>query len=421
MKQKITIFLLLAAIAVNVKAQFTLDAQYRNRAEYRDGYQRLAPEGAIPSIFLSQRTRLTFGYETPFLKIKITPQDVRVWGDQQSMSNTGPGDNPSLDLFEGYAELKLGNAGWMSVGRQQLKYDNEVILGARNWGQAGMSYDAVVFKLKAGKCNVHVGSSWNSLAESNKNNLYLSSRIKSLSYLWINHKFNDKFMVSVLHVASGVTVTDTTNKIRFRQTSGLYTEYKSGGLSAWGDVYYQYGKTRADVDVSAMLAQAEAGYTLGKFTPGIGIGYLSGNSKIGAEAEADHVIDILYGGARNRYFGLIDYFRNYSTDTKQGGLTDLNFFISYKPSKTVTLRNAGHFFSLAETNASTPDSKYLGYENDLQVNYKFADWGMLEGGYFFILPTEALKKLHGVQDDKFSHYLYLMLTLTPSLFKQQPQ
>lgn len=409
--------LLLLSIASTTKAQFKIDAQYRSRLEYRDGYQKLAAEGSVPALFVSQRARLSFAYDATAFRIRISPQDIRVWGDQATLSATGPADNPSFDLFEGYVDLKLGKTGWLTVGRQQLKYDNERILGARNWSQTGMAYDAAVLKLKLSEWNLHLGGSWNSSNENVTDNLYPSSRIKSLNFAWLNRKFNDHLSLSLLHVAAGSTGTDSTNRLYFRQTSGIYTEYKIGGFSVWGDAYYQYGKNRTNMDVSALLAQAEVGYTVGKVTPGIGYGYISGNSESGSDIKAEHVIDILYG-ARHRYFGLMDYFRIYSTNTKQGGLTDINFFIDLKASKTLSFRNAGHFLGLAQTNPSTPDKKYLGFENDLLVNYKFAEWGTLEGGYFFILPTEALKTLQGVKNDKFSHYFYLMLTVSPTIFKQ---
>lgn len=407
----------LICLSFAAEAQFKIDAQYRSRLEYRDGYQKLAAEGATPAFFISQRARLSFGYETEKFRLKVSPQDIRVWGDQPVVSATGPADNPSLDLFEGYIDLRLGNAGWITIGRQQFKYDNERILAARNWSQTGMSYDAAVFKLKLADWNLHFGGAWNSLAENITDNMYPGGRIKSLDFLWLNRKFGDSFSLSLLHVVSGVTNTDTTNKLYFRQTSGFYTEYKKGGFSFWGDAYYQYGKTRTNMDVSAFLAQAEAGYKIGMITPGIGFGYLSGNSVIGSEMKTDHVIDILYG-SRHRYFGLLDYFRTYSSNTKQGGLSDLNFFIDVKVSKTLSLRNAGHFLSLAQTNASTPENKYLGYENDLLLNYKFADWGAFEAGYFFILPTDALRQLHNVPNNKLSHYFYGMLTISPTIYKQ---
>jgi len=78
----------------------------------------------------------------------------------------------------------------------------------------------------------------------------------------------------------------------------------------------------------------------------------------------------------------------------------------------------GHFFSLAQTNAVTPDPKYLGFENDLVVKYNFSEWGVMESGYSFFLPTEVLKTIQNVQDNKFSQFFYLQLVITSNLFKQ---
>ncbi len=179
-------FILLSCIGTffiihNGFAQFSVDAQLRSRFEIRDGYQKLAAEGLNPAVFISQRTRLSFSYESKLLKVKVTPQDVRIWGDQTVQSPTGVGDNPSLDLLEAYAELKIGNNGWISAGRQQLVYDNKRLLGDRNWNQTGIAYDAVVFKLLTGNSNIHAGAVWNTLMETTSENLYPTSRIKSLN------------------------------------------------------------------------------------------------------------------------------------------------------------------------------------------------------------------------------------------------
>ena len=235
------LFALLISFSVlsqTLSAQFSIDAQLRSRLEIRDGYQKLAVEGSSPALFISQRTRLTFGYETSSLKLKFTPQDVRLWGDQSTM-NIGVGDNPSLDLLEAYAEVKLGNAGWVSAGRQQLVYDSRRLLGNRNWNQNGISYDALLFKLKPNDWNIHLGSSWNTLSNALAENPYPTTRIKSLNFLWLNRKFNENFTLSMLHISSGVKKTDTTNPMNFRHTTGLYGEYKKNNFSAWSNFYYQ--------------------------------------------------------------------------------------------------------------------------------------------------------------------------------------
>ena len=404
-------------VVLVTRAQFKIEAQYRPRFELRDGYRKLATDGSVPTVVISQRTRLSFSYESEKLKLKLTPQDVRVWGDEQLASSTGVyGDNASIDLFEAYAEMRIGNLGWLSVGRQQLVYDFERLLAARNWNQNGMAYDAIVLKLGINQWDIHAGSTWNSLDATLSDNLYLPDRIKSLNYLWANRKFSDQLNFSFLHIASGVTETDSTNTLHFRQTTGINAEYKWNNLKLRGNAYYQYGKNNTGTTVSAFLIDADAGYNIGNITPGVGLSYLSGNND--PDSSTDKLFDVLYG-ARHRYFGHMDYFRDFEKHTKEGGLADFYAYLKYEFSKTISLTNIGHYFLLAQTNALTPNDKYLGYENELMLNYKFNDWGTIKSGYVFYLPTESFKTLQGVSNDKFSQFFYLELTLKPTLFKQK--
>ena len=405
----------------NVKAQFKIDAQYRPRFELRDGYQKLAADSAVPAAFVSQRTRITFGYETDKIKLKFTPQDIRTWGDEQTAGlNGGNGNDASVDLFEGYAEIKIGAENWISVGRQQFIYDNNSLLSNANWNQNGSSADAVIFKLSMSDWNIHIAGSWNALRAESSDIVYPSSRIKTINFLWLNRKFNDQLTSSFLHVASGVTETDTTNTLHFRQTTGLFGSYILKDFKAQGDFYLQYGKNPQDKNIMAFLFDADLSYQVGKLMPGIAVSYLSGNSKTGNELETDNLFDPLYR-SRHGYFGSQDYFRDFSSNTKQGGLADYFIYFEYKISDALNIRNAAHYFQLAQTNSTTPDDKNLGFENDLLLKYKFASWGTVESGYSFFLPTEALKTLQGVEENKLSQFYYLQLILTPTLFKQEQQ
>jgi hypothetical protein len=418
-------FIILCALSlcipVDANAQFKIDAQLRDRFEFRDGYQKILPSTAQPAYLISQRTRLSFYYETDNLKVKITPQDVRFWGDEQIASSTGVfGDQASLELFEGYAEFRAASNTWISIGRQQLVYDNERMLATRNWNQQGIAYDAVVLKFRFGEWNLHAAGSWNTLVELSSENLYDADRIKSLNFIWLNRKFSESFQASLMHIASGVTETDTTNTINFRQTTGIYAAYKKDNLKLWSDLHYQYGENRAGTPVSAILAGADASYRIGKFTPGVGFEYLSGNSKAGSELTTDNLFDILYG-ARHRYLGLMDYFRNIPQHTSGGGIADYYFYLNLEISKKINIVNTGHYFRLAQLNPTTPGDRNLGFENDLILKYKFSDWGQLEGGYLFLLPTESLKTIQNIPDDRFAEFAYLQLTLTPVLFVQKNQ
>jgi hypothetical protein len=407
---------LLIVISVTSKAQFSVEAQLRNRFEVRDGYQKLANKDATPAAFMSQRTRVGFVYNTDNFRFKFTPQDVRIWGDEQNATLAGvTGDNASLDMFEGYGEIKIGEDNWLSVGRQTLVYDNQWLLSARNWNQNGVSSDAVVLKINQFDWNIHLGGTWNTQKEASSDNIFPVDKYKTLNFLWANRKFSDNIKISLLHIASGQTETDTTNKIHFRQTSGIFGQMQFSNLTVVTNGYYQYGKNQAGKDVGAFLGFVDISYSINPLIFGLGANYLSGNKKVGADMTTDNLFDPIYT-ARHRYFGFIDYFRTFSSHTKQGGLSDIFTYVEYKPFKGFSIQNTGHLFHLAQTNSTTPNSKFLGYENDLVFKYKFADWGTAELGHAMFFPEKALKELQNVPENKFSQFLYIQLTLTPILY-----
>jgi len=405
----------LSGLAPMAYAQFRVEAQLRNRFEFRDGYKKLSEKGAEPAAFISQRTRISLGFDSEHLKLRFTPQDVRVWGDEKAGSATGVfGDSAALDLFEAYAQIKIGENGWLSVGRQQLVYDSQRLFAARNWNQNGISYDAVVYKWKSNKAEIHAGNSWNSTGENGSDNYYSPTRIKSLNFLWAKQQITDQWNLSFLHIASGVTASANSNRLRFRQTTGVFTSYTGPKWQTTGNLYYQYGKNANQNRVDAWLFDIDLSYKTRGVTPGAGVSYLSGNHT--QHANTDRLFDVLYG-ARHRVFGDMDYFTNFGSHTKQGGLAELYLYADFRLSNNTRLKNTGHYFRLAQTNESTPDKKSLGYENDLVLKHNFSDWGALECGYAFFLPTSSLKSMQNVVDTKYSQFFYLQLTVSPVLFR----
>ncbi|MFA9392592.1 MAG: alginate export family protein [Prolixibacteraceae bacterium] len=413
------IFIALLFALTPSSAQFKIDAQLRDRGELRNGYQALAPEGAVPCMLISQRMRCSFQYETEDLKLIFTPQDVRIWGDEQLSSSTGVyGDDASLTLFEGFAELKLNKDLSFSLGRQQLAYDNQRLLSARNWNQNGMAYDAAVISYHDQTWNANLGGSWNTFKESSLNNFYPSKRIKSLNFLRLNRTLNTSLNLSFLHISSGSTATDTTNTLFFKHTTGFYSQFKTEKINIWADAYYQYGKSQKEMKVKAFLFDADASYRSGILHCGVGFGYLSGNPISGNGQTSEQLFDLLYG-TRHSYFGGLDFFNNIATSTVQAGLIDYYFYLDLSLSKQLVVINTGHYFQLAQINSSSPANKNLGFENDFLVKYKMNSWSNLETGFLFMLPTTSLKAIQGLNESEFTHFVYLQLTIVPSLFNSK--
>jgi hypothetical protein len=412
------LLLLLLWISGSVKAQtFHLDAQIRPRFEVRDGYQQMLAYGSTPAVFFSQRTRLVLIHETERLRIRIVPKDVRVWGDEHLVNLTGSfGDHASVDLHEAYADLQIRPGLWLAVGRQELRYDNQSLLSNRNWNQHGIASDALVIRYRSTGWQLHAGGTWNTSAERLVNNHYPSDRLKTLGFLWLNRGlYGGRIHMSAVHIATGLTESDTTNTLRFRQTSGLYARYRHRYTHFSWNTYYQYGVNQKGTPVSAWLADAELSHRFGMLTPGVGMGYLSGNQEAPSSMKTDRSFYDIHR-AKHLYFGFMDYFINVPAQTNHGGLANFFWYAEWHLGAKTSLRNTVHYFRLAQINDNTPQKKHLGYENDLVFRYNFSESGVVEAGYLYFIPTSSLKTLQGIQNEKAPQFFYLMLTLTPRLF-----
>ncbi len=400
-------------------AQFSVDGQIRTRSEVRNGYLQLASQGDEASVHISQRSRLIFKYETDNLKFVFTPQDVRVWGDDQYGSFSGTsGNDASLDLYEAYAAFRLAESTWLSVGRQSFLYDNQSLLSDGDWAQNPTSAEAIILKTKLSKWDLHLAASWNALKAEPKNNYYVTDRFKSFNFLWLNRKFDNGLNLSLLHVAGGVTESATSNRLYFRHTTGAFASYSKNDFSARGNFYYQYGENQVGKPISAVLADGEVSYKISDVTPLIGFGYLSGNKESSALHSTDNLFDPLYR-TRHGFFGFIDYFRNFSTHTAQAGLFNVYTGVNFKLSEKATLLYRAHYFQLAQTNDISPNIKDLGIENDIVARYRIIPGVQLEAGYSIFIPEKALATIQNINNEKISQFLYLQLNVTPNLFKQK--
>lgn len=72
------------------------------------------------------------------LELKVSAQHTGMWG--QDGMNTA---NGRLTMNEAWAKLNLGDKWFIQLGRQQLCYDDERILGAYDWNVNGNWHDAL--------------------------------------------------------------------------------------------------------------------------------------------------------------------------------------------------------------------------------------------------------------------------------------
>lgn len=94
---------------------FSMSAQIRPRAEYRNGSLFPRSEGADAAGFINNRARLSMNYERQNLSIGLSAQHVGVWGQDPQIDKNG-----RFILNEAWAQLDFGYGIFTKLGRQSL-------------------------------------------------------------------------------------------------------------------------------------------------------------------------------------------------------------------------------------------------------------------------------------------------------------
>ncbi|MES2731534.1 MAG: alginate export family protein [Bacteroidota bacterium] len=441
-------------LSTQVNAQFTLTGQFRPRMEVRDGQGTLSSKGAVPAVFISQRSRLNFGYGGYRFKAFAALQDVRVWGqDASSINRVTTESNNALMLHEAWAEISLLDTTskienlTLKVGRQELVYDDVRLLGNLDWLQQARRHDMALLKFANHGWIAHLGIAFNQNKEFKSGNVFngtspttaytsgtnaIGSLYKSMQFLYLGRKFyagNISFLALKDDFNKYTTKTapdpvDPTKQIITNTfTQGVWSRYTLGGyiaatalkkINLVASAYYQAGKDKAGLDVDAYLLSANALYAVGrKLSVGPGIDYTSGGVSPGKTKN----FDPLYG-TPHKFWGYMDYF--YVADGfGKNGLMDVYMKARYKPKDKLLITLDGHAFSTSNalTRADGVEvNQHLGTELDLIFNYSMTKAISIEGGYctFFGTPTLADPMVKNIPNASLqANWAYLMITLKP--------
>ncbi len=400
----------------SAKAQFEIDGQIRPRFEHRNGYKQLRDSSTTSANFISQRTRLRFAYKKDNLVMKISFQDVHVWGDIAPKKT----QSGLIGLHEGWAKFNFNKETFIIVGRQEIAYDNGRVLTQANWNQIGFTHDAI-------KLGYHINN-WEfetALAYNQDGQIFGTDYFAGLSFykfmntIWVSRKF-DNLTISVLNIADVRQKNDTTYIDYLRNTIGPTIQYKTSKLGIDLRAYYQNGKLQSGSDVSAFYLNTDISYKIvNKLTAIVGFELMSGTDATDITNTTNNSFDIMYG-ARHKFNGLIDYFSTPVT-TGNAGLVDIYLKAKFNATDKISLVGQFHNFRLhnnyVDNNDNTID-KALGNEIDLSAKIKFSKTVQLDLGLASMLGTESLEIIKGGDRELFTTWGFVMLTIKPTLFKQ---
>ena len=128
-----------AGVVAQAPPTITWHGEVRPRIETRE-----ATNGSR-DLVTSMRTRIALDAMTESgLRLFIQPQDVRDWGEEMSERDRSA---DAVDFHQAFLEVgRLPLAGGLiRVGRQEVALAEERFLGAPDWGQAGQTFDGLLW------------------------------------------------------------------------------------------------------------------------------------------------------------------------------------------------------------------------------------------------------------------------------------
>ena len=340
-----------------------------------------------------QRARL--GVEVKawdWVTAKIELQDVRVWGEETNTLTDFNADG--FDMHQGYVELKTPIGLSFRVGRQEINFDNQRLIGAVGWSDQARSFDAIniifdrdsmdanLFFALAGEKNAFKAAPDGTAIKGSKEDVYVVG-------------FRYRYSGLAAFRPTMVTIFDRQGPTdQNRVTMGLYIDGQPlTGLTYSAEFYYQAGKqqtktTNPDIDIRAFMAAARVGYVVPVFMkPGITafFDFLSGDDPSDKkDATTRRTFDTLYA-TNHKFYGFMDFFLNVPVHTDGFGIMDVGGRVQASPLDGMLVFLDFHHFEQAVEDPQQK-TRTLGNEVDVVVKYKFNKYLSTEAVYGVFIP-----------------------------------
>ncbi len=424
-----------------------LGAQFRVRMEHKENFATpgrgtvdfQGRGGNSDNTYFLFREKFHAGYKMDWLTVYGEARDSRTASDERKPH---PETDP-LDLHQGY--LLLGNAKefplTLKVGRQELSYGDERLIGAFDWSNIGRVFDAA--KLRYDNSDFWIDAFVSRVVLTNPDEfneandydffsgIYASSRTivpknEVQTYFLARNVSPD----SPTAIGAGLPAFMTGASARDIYTLGLRVKSLPGEFGSWdydAELAGQLGDFKSGtgqrLDHEAFAAHVAGGYTwtnaFGKPRTGLEYNYASGDSDStdGKHGTFDNLLP-----TNHKFYGNMDF-------VSWQNIHNVRVTGSLKPLKNLTLTADYHAFWLANTSDSfyqasgAPRStggygikanagSYVGSEVDLIATYNVCKAANVQAGYghFFVgdYVKNSLSPTSGATD---ADWVYLQMTL----------
>lgn len=390
--------------------QLIIGGQVRPRFEFRNGFKRPLEQGQEAAGFMEQRGRLNAMYKASNYNIKLSFQDVRIWGDVGQINKSD-----GLSSFhEAYGEWLPNKKVALRIGRQEFVYNDSRILGNLDWAAQGRSHDAVKFVYTDSLAELHIMATYNqdgTVQEPAKLQSSTAADFNPLGTAAIGFKLPNPYMSQMAYYKrkfgkndfSFLLINDVIQKIGVagsvaRLTVGIDPNLVVGKMKFSASAYLQTGKESASMNSSAFLGSLTATYTGGKkITPTLGIDILSGDDT--TSKKINEAFDPLYG-THHAFYGYMDYFYVGSPHGNRG-LIDIYLKTDIKFKNSKLMAHAHAFMSQADNynaykfakDKTKESAKYLGTEVDLVYAKPITKNIKFNLGTSFMFAADGIKSI----------------------------
>lgn len=400
-----TILILLPLVLSGLAAQetagtqpITLSGQLRARTEFDD--KGLTQDESTLMHLLRTRFRAT-ARPIEGVTVVVELQDARFLGSGNTALGRGTTDAAAdgLDMRLAFAQIEriLGTPVDLRLGRQELAFNNERLIGVSNWANTGRSFDAARATLRSDQFNLDLFGS--RLTAPNAS----PTASENLYGVWGTYTPAKTLQAELYGLRDDNTTeiiagADSGESLLARYTAGLYVkgsvdmiDFELEGIGQTGAT--SSSDTTPRRDIRAFLGSAVVGVTIMEESKtrvqGL-ITVLSGDGSLGDTI--NETFNTLFG-TNHKFYGVMDYFPPLSGNL---GLVDMSAGISTNLIKGLRLALDGHLFGPQRGGGG----ENFGTEIDLQVWWRGVNRFELSGGASTFLPGELAKSRLG-EDPRF--------------------
>lgn len=324
--------------------------------------------------------------------VLFQPQFSKVWGDQkivpatattnQTLDTSGAVNDTGLDIHQAYLRLRVLETAFLTLGRKELNYGDQLLLGGVGWSNVGRSFDAglLTAELPAGSIDLILAKVRETSAQG------VDKGDKDLSGLYWNHRLSE----SVQHLDVYALLSQDHPGDSSTTATGLRLKSPIGAFDYRLEYTSQTVRSGSN-SVSAAQSDMEIGYRPME------------SSKLRVAAEhfrADANFDQLYPTG-HKWLGYADLFSRRNIGGTRFGLSgsvsaSWDFELSYHDFRRVDSSAPAYKFSGSTYGASGTDEA-IATEIDVILKTRLPGETALEFGFARCSPGGYLKE-NGAED-----------------------